>query len=184
MLRLKVHKNEKASKSITYFSQDQVSSITPSIVSQLELLASKELEKNIRICLHGEGDNLIQRMVILERRGPYYPPHCHKGRDEMHLVLKGSLLVFFLDDRGNPNGVTLNSEGSNSMTFIPSGTSHLTIPLSPVVTYLEIKNGSHVDFATECFTPTNKDGDEIESSTYAKLLENYAKSSIDEYLWD
>lgn len=109
--------------------------------------------KNLRFCFHRPNTSNLHQMLILERKQEYYPPHIHKNRDEMHLVLHGSLEIYLLNPDGSHHSSSISNESFNTMTTVFSNSPHLTRPHTSFVVYLECKNGIHSNFQEECFEP-------------------------------
>ena len=110
-------------------------------------------QNNIRFLFHRPGSTDLHKMLILERRSFYYPPHIHVDREELHFVLSGSLELHFLTHSGCSDHSILCNADTNVFSVVPKGTPHLTRPRSDIVIYLELKNGPHVNFKEECFSP-------------------------------
>jgi cupin fold WbuC family metalloprotein len=125
---------------------------------------------NLRFCFHDLGSHNLHQMLIFERRDQYYPPHIHSDRDEMHIVLRGSLEVYLLNSDGSHLSSIVSSASSNSYSSISSGQPHLTRPHTDHVVYLEIKDGPHTSFEQECFQP---DADLGSSMSYMKYLSSH-----------
>jgi cupin fold WbuC family metalloprotein len=118
--------------------------------------------KNLRFCYHESDDSPLHIMLILERRGIYYPPHVHSARDELHFVYDGVLEVHTLRPDNTRKDSSLQCSSSLLPSLIRSGCPHLTIPHTPVVLYLEIKNGPSVPFSKECIhMPFDKETEKL-----------------------
>jgi cupin fold WbuC family metalloprotein len=158
------------SKSISFRYTGGDKMVNYSKVEILTRLAKNYPEKNVRICFHREDSSPLHIMLILERRGLFYPPHVHQNRDELHYVYEGVLEIHKLDNIGNSIESSTNEAESSTFSSISSGTPHLTIPRTEIVVYLEVKNGPSTNFTNEVFSPAllNKLGEE----RYLKLLSN------------
>ncbi len=115
-------------------------------------LADQYVNSNLRFCYHSP-DSLLHEMLILERRGVFYPPHIHPDRVELHMVFSGVLEVYTVHSDGSHNNSFLNHSETLLASRIEPGTPHLTIPHTPYVVYLEMKNGLHRPFHLDCFSP-------------------------------
>ena len=145
--------NAPDSKSITFQVDPSYLVDLQSAVSLISTISSLHLQSNIRFLFHTRDSITIHKMLIFERRSFYYPPHIHVDREELHFVLRGSLEIHYLTNSGISNHSILCSSESNTFTSVPKGIPHLTRPHSDSVIYLELKNGPHVCFQDECFTP-------------------------------
>ena len=148
------------SKTISFTVEPSLSHNLDEFVSEIIRLSKLHdfLHKNLRFCFHELGTYNLHQMLILERREQYYPPHVHSNRDEMHIVLFGSLEVFILNPNGSYLSSYISSASSNSFSSVLANQPHLTRPHTEQVVYLEIKDGAHTSFKEECFTPDSKLG--------------------------
>ena len=94
----------------------------------------------------------MQKMLIFERKEMFYPPHIHKNRDESHIVLKGDLELFVLNNNGAVLKRIVNSIKIRKFQLCPQFCS-FNKTLTDFVIYLEIKNGPHTSFQNDCFIP-------------------------------
>ena len=168
--------DNKNSKSVAYTLRDDIFSINTEIINQLLELATHDQANNIRICIHKNEEALFQQMLIYERKGIYYPPHIHTNRSETHIVLKGSLELFILDKNGAVLETHINSENDSNITTVSSPIPHLTRPISEFVIYLEIKNGPHTPFASDCFIPRPFGLESLSEREYNDYLDKFSSS--------
>ena len=164
----------KNSKSVAFTLIDSIYSVNSNLINQLLELANENDANNVRICLHKSGDAIFQQMLIYEKRGVYYPPHTHKNRSETHIVIKGSLELFILDQYGSVLETHLNSEHDQNITTVASAIPHLTRPISEYVIYLEIKNGPHTPFDDDCFIPRPNGIKPLEEVEYNSYLDKFS----------
>ena len=134
-------------------------------VKLIKVLGSKHPKQNVRICFHEKEATSLHRMLILEKPGHEYPPHVHRSRAETHLVFDGKLGIIRLDENGAVAGTCVNSSTNKLMSTLEPGEHHLTLPIGGPVIYLEIKNGKHLPFKAECFTPI------IKNKTFKSITE-------------
>ena len=143
----------KASKSVAYRFNSPIFEVDESLIHLLIETSKLNLKKNIRFCLHDDPESLMQKMLIFERKEMFYPPHIHKNRDESHIVLKGDLELFVLNNNGAVLKRIVNSYKDKKISTVPPNFAHLTRPLTDFVIYLELKNGPHTSFQNDCFIP-------------------------------
>ena len=143
----------KNSKSIAYKLKKPIFEINQELINLLIEISKLNQKKNVRICLHNDSESLMQKMLIFERKGLFYPPHIHKNRDESHIVFEGDLELFILNKNGAVLKRIVNSNKERIISTVPPDIEHLTRPLSDYVIYLEIKNGPHTSFQKDCFLP-------------------------------
>ena len=84
------------------------------------------------------------------------PPHRHKNPDkeEIYLVLRGSLLAILFDEEGNvTEKVNLNPEKGMYGIEIPPCTWHCIVVLEPGTVIYEIKQGPYAPLTPENMAP-------------------------------
>lgn len=124
---------------VTFFARDQNVLVNDAMISML----SRETEffgRNGRICLHPSPTSLQHDMIVLEKRGSYFPPHRHFGKVETLNAMRGYLAVFIFDSDGNVMNASVLGLYSHIIR-IGQNQWHLTVPLSDEVIYHESKPG-------------------------------------------
>ncbi len=95
-----------------------------------------------RICLHEGPQDLIQRMVVLMRKGEELPPHCI-DRATTQLVLSGNGEMIIYDDKGNVTE-TFKIGGDGVLCYtLPAGCWH-TKRLETDMVFFEILPGPYL----------------------------------------
>jgi cupin fold WbuC family metalloprotein len=84
--------------------------------------------------------------------GSYFPPHRHKNPDkeEIFLVLRGSVLIVIFDDEGAVISTTEVSPAKEVYGMeIEAGVWHSLIVLEPQTVVYEVKKGPYVPLTPE-----------------------------------
>ena len=110
-----------ASSNVLY-SSNQIPFVNNEILDLVTDLANKSELKRARFCLHPNGDDSQQDMVIYLAPGCNIPPSYHINKDESLVVLKGSGRYDFLNQDGSVrSSITLspfNQIDSSSSSFV------------------------------------------------------------------
>lgn len=115
---------------------------------------------------HESMDASIHRMLNALEPNSYLPPHRHKNPDkeEVYLVLRGSLLAILFDEEGNViKKLNLNPAKGNYGIEIPAGVWHSIVVLESNTVIYEIKQGPFSPLTPENLAPwapaaTDEDG--------------------------
>ncbi|WP_455593034.1 WbuC family cupin fold metalloprotein [Bacteroides sp.] len=105
---------------------------------------------------HESMDAPIHRMLNALEPGTYLPPHRHQNPDkeEVYLVLRGSLLAILFDEEGNvTKKVNLNPLKGNYGVEIPPRVWHSIVVLEPNTVIYEIKQGPFAPLTSENLAP-------------------------------
>lgn len=138
--------------------------ITEELLDTVTTQAKENFRLRMNHNLHATMDAPIHRMLNALEPGTYLPPHRHTDKDETYLVLRGSLLVFFYDEKGNvTEKVCLNPAKGKYGLEIPPCTWHSIIALESGTVIFEIKKGPYQplslqDLASWAPAPTDKEG--------------------------
>lgn len=97
--------------------------------------------KKYRYCLHHAPCDTLHEMIIVTTRQDIKYPDKHLNTTESNIILKGKLLVVLFSDEGKINE-TFILEPENTFYYrCERNQYHMTIPLSDVAVYIEIKEG-------------------------------------------
>lgn len=114
-------------------------------LSRLEELEKKALGNEsgkYRLCLHsGEQDLLHESIIVLTKRDNSQFIHKHLETSEMNMIIKGRLLVILFDEMGVICRSFVLEQGKKILFRIKHNQYHLSVPLSNIVVFLEIKSG-------------------------------------------
>lgn len=134
-------KVDNGAKSIAYFCQKKPVKVTAKLIKELKKVAKNSGHKNVRLCLHESPQALFHNMVILEKKGRYYPPHKHLEKGETFHIIEGKMAVFIFDVQGNILDASILSPKGNFIYRVGVDMYHAVMPLSDVVIYHEAKPG-------------------------------------------
>lgn len=127
------------------FSQEESCLVTKSLIKELVRKAQNNPMKKYRFCLHQNPESTLHEMVIVTTKDDMRYPDKHLETTESNIILSGKLLVIFFGEKGEIQRVfTLNPEE----TFYyrcKKNQYHMTIPLTDVAVYVEIKEGPFDD---------------------------------------
>lgn len=121
---------------------------------------SGEAKENSRLRMnynfHESMNSPIHRMLNALEPGTYLPPHRHKNPDkeEVYLVLRGSLLAVIFDNEGNiTQKVNLNPAKGNYGIEIPATAWHTIVVLESNTVIYEVKQGPFSPLTPENLAP-------------------------------
>jgi cupin fold WbuC family metalloprotein len=137
-------------RSLSYYSLDATVGVDERLIDTLVSESERRGGCNARVCLHTSPESNFHEMVILERRGYYFPPHKHTNKAQSCNILRGQAAVFVFDDEGNVKRACVLGRDGNLIFRIGEERYHLTLPLTDFIVYHEGKPG-----------PFERDGDSI-----------------------
>ena len=111
------------------------------------------------ICSGGDNHNpvipaILQRLLNAAEPGTYIQPHKHEDPDknEIFVILKGSVVVVEFDDKGNIiDHLILNAAGDGKAVEISPRRWHSFIVLKPGSVLYEVKEGPYDKTADKKF---------------------------------
>lgn len=118
--------------------------ITEGLLDKVTDQAKENSRLRMNYNFHDSMDAPIHRMLNALEPGTYLPPHRHKNPDkeEVYLVLRGSLLAILFDDEGNvTEKVHLNPAEGHYGIEIPPCVWHTIVVLESGTVIYEIKQG-------------------------------------------
>ena len=105
---------------------------------------------------HQSMDEQIHRLVNALEPNTYHPQHRHSNPDkeEVYLVLRGSLLAITFDDNGTilTSDILSPAKGTYGVE-IPAGTWHSIIVLEPDTVIYEMKQGPYAPIIPSNIAP-------------------------------
>jgi cupin fold WbuC family metalloprotein len=117
---------------------------------------SEQATKNRRLRMnynfHQQLDDPLNRLLNAMEPGSYFPPHRHKNPDkeEIFLVLRGSVIIVIFDDEGVVVSTTEVSPAKEVYGMeIEAGVWHSLIVLEPNTVVYEVKKGPYVPLTPE-----------------------------------
>jgi len=154
--------------------------VSPELLDELNKKAMNSPRKRMNHNFHDELSDPINRMLNAFEPGTYLQPHKHENPDkrEVFIVLRGSLVVVFFDDSGNPTEfVLLDLLNGNQAVEIPVGAWHTLLALESGSVVYEVKDGPYQPLSDKNFASwAPKEGDSGCDEYLKKLTKHYHSS--------
>lgn len=148
--------------------------ITETLLDEVTGQARKSPRLRMNYNFHETMDAPIHRMLNALEPGTYLPPHRHQNPDkeEVYLVLRGSLLTILFDEEGNvTEKVNLNPKIGSYGIEIPPRAWHSIVVLEPGTVIYEIKQGPFSPLTPENLAPWAPNPEDLKSiDAYMKQL--------------
>lgn len=132
---------DNGAKSIAYFCRRKPVKVTRKLIEELKEISRGCGNKNVRLCLHENPQAQAHDMIILEKKGKYYPPHKHLEKGESFHIIEGKMGVFIFDESGSVIDASILSPEDNFIYRVGVNMYHAVMPLSDLVVYHEAKPG-------------------------------------------
>ncbi len=145
-------------KTLAFFCKTLPAKVNRDLISELIDISESEGKVNVRVSLHDGPDAPFHDMIILERPGPFYPPHKHLQKGETWHVMDGRMGVFVFDDDGGIVDTSVVAAGE--IYRLSLDTNHAVLPLGDYVVYHESKPGPFLGNADSLYPtwgPANGD---------------------------
>lgn len=126
--------------------------ITEELLDSVSVQAKENIRLRMNYNFHDSMDSSIHRMLNALEPRTYLPPHRHKNPDkeEIYLILRGSLLAILFDEAGNViEKVTLDPLKGVYGMEIPPCAWHCIVVLEPNTVIYEIKQGPYAPLTPE-----------------------------------
>jgi cupin fold WbuC family metalloprotein len=137
--------------------------VSSKLLDELSQKAKALPRKRLNHNFHDDLADPINRMLNALEPGTYLQPHKHEKPDkrEVFIVLRGSLVVVFFDNTGNPTEfVLLDPKKGNHAVEIPVGAWHTLIALEAGSVVYEVKDGPYQPLSDKNFASwAPKEGD-------------------------
>lgn len=128
--------------------------ITETLLDEVTAQARKSPRLRMNYNFHETMGAPIHRMLNALEPGTYLVPHRHPDKEEVYLVLRGSLLAFLFDEKGKVTvKETLSPAAGNYGIEIPAGAWHGIVVLEPGTVIYEIKQGPYSPLTPENIAP-------------------------------
>lgn len=139
--------------------------ITEDLLDMVTAQAKESSRLRMNHNFHKTMDAPVHRMLNALEPETYLPPHRHSDKEETYLVLRGRLMAFFYDEKGNvTEKVCLNPLEGRYGLEIPPRTWHSIIALESGTVIFEIKRGPYQPLSPEdmaSWAPASDDVDGI-----------------------
>lgn len=128
--------------------------ITETLLDEVTAQARKSPRLRMNYNFHESMEAPIHRMLNALEPGTYLVPHRHPDKEEVYLVLRGSLLTILFDGEGRVmEKVTLTPSAGRYGIEIPAGAWHGIVVLEPGTVIYEIKQGPFSPLTPENIAP-------------------------------
>jgi cupin fold WbuC family metalloprotein len=158
-----------------------IKTVTPGLLEELSQKASILPRRRLNHNFHEDLADPINRMLNAFEPGTYVQPHKHEDPDkrEVFIILKGSLVMVFFDDAGNPTDfVLLDRDKGNYAVEIPVRVWHSVIALEPGTVVYELKDGPYLAINDKNFASwAPREGDENCDEYLKSLADQYYKAT-------
>jgi len=137
-----------------------------------EAQASPRKRKNLNF--HPSDTSRCNRLLNALEPGTYIRPHRHLDpeKEELMVLLRGSMGMIFFDDAGNVTETALLAIGGNVFGVdIPSGIYHSLVCLEPGTVFLEAKAGPYRPLLPEELASWSPAEQEPAAAAYCSELE-------------
>ncbi|MDP4291275.1 MAG: WbuC family cupin fold metalloprotein [Bacteroidota bacterium] len=121
--------------------------ITTKLLDEVSRKAINSPRKRMNHNFHEDLGAALQRLLNSMEPYSYVRPHRHADpdREEVFVVLRGTLLAIQFDDAGEiTDCIKLNADEGNYGVEIPSRVYHTVISLEPGSVAFEVKNGPFI----------------------------------------
>ena len=104
-----------------------------------------------RICLHKNSKDKIQFMInALFKKNKKYYYNYHNLTDEYYFIISGKLQIIYFDKLKKKHKIILK-KNSNELFKMNKKIVHVTIPLTKVCVYLEVRKGPFISKSDSTF---------------------------------
>lgn len=123
------------------FSENESCFITKGFIEALKQKALQNPLKKYRYCLHQNPTSTLHEMVIVTTKYDMKYPDKHMETTESNIILEGKLLVVFFRENGEIQKTFVLDPDNIFYYRCERNQYHMTIPLTDVAVYVEIKEG-------------------------------------------
>ena len=151
-------------KSLSYFCTDPTAAeVDLDLVHFLVGVSEENGNCNARICLHTSPASNFHEMIILERKGYYFPPHKHAGKGQSCHIIVGEALCFVFDETGQVTRCRVLGNGGNILFRVGDEQYHMILPLTDYAVYHEAKPGPFLPVGDSIFASWAPKRDDTEA---------------------
>lgn len=165
----------KESNEVYYPPSPEVVVVDSGVIDFLKQKAEENPRHCCRLCLHGNTDDRLHEMLIVQKQHMYVPPHKHLGKSESFHMLEGDMGVVLFDEAGKVERVIRLCAPGGGRAFcyrLGAETFHTVVPLSAWAVFHEVTNGPfrREEMVKPSWAPA--DGDEAAQKLFlSNLLE-------------
>jgi cupin fold WbuC family metalloprotein len=142
--------------------------IDKALLDSVSAQAVKNRRLRMNYNFHQHLDEPLNRLLNAMEPGSYFPPHRHKNPDkeEIFLVLRGSVLAVIFDENGSVVSSTEVSPHKEVYGMeIEAGVWHSLVVLEPDTVVYEIKQGPYIPLTPDniaTWAPDSADNEKVE----------------------
>jgi cupin fold WbuC family metalloprotein len=130
--------------------------IDKTLLDSVSAQAEGSLRLRMNYNFHQQLDDPLNRFLNAMEPGSYFPPHRHRNpdREEIFLVLRGSVLIVIFDDDGAViSSVEVSPQEGVYGMEIDAGVWHSLVVLEPNTVVYEVKKGPYVPLTPDNIAP-------------------------------
>jgi len=130
-------KLDKRGNSPALFSKKKIPIINDKIIKKLLFTSKKNLNCNVRICLHNNIKSKMHNMIVLLNKKNESLIHVHNDTDEVYQIIKGTMKVNIFNKQKTKKSSHILSKNKNFIIRVNSGVIHQTKPVTSYVIFCE-----------------------------------------------
>ncbi|QZE12870.1 WbuC family cupin fold metalloprotein [Halosquirtibacter laminarini] len=147
--------------------------IDKTLLDKVCVEAKASPRKRMNYNFHDSSDAKLQRMLNALQPGTYLRPHRHltPEKDEVFILLRGKMAVFFFDDEGDMTDMkVVDPLNGKYGVDIPAGQWHGLLVLEEDTVIFEVKHGPYEPLDPNDFAPWSPaEGDDGVEEFVARL---------------
>ncbi len=154
--------------------------ITTELLDQVSKEAIESPRQRMNYNLHEDLGDKLQRLINAMEPYTYIRPHRHADPDkeELFIVLRGTLLVIQFDDEGNiTDSLVLSAQEGNYGVEIPPRTYHTVLSLESGSVAFEVKIGPFIPKGSDNSAPWSPEEGTPEADIYVRELAKRVQSN-------
>ena len=156
-----------------FYSDEDYASVDRHGIDALKKTMLERRCNKIRLCCHGNIQDSLHEMVIIQSNSSYVQPHKHVDKSESFHIIKGSLAVVIFDNSGKISEHIVMGESISEKVFyyrMSKENFHTVIPISQFVVFHETTNGPFDPSQTIFASWAPSSADQVAAKNYVKSL--------------
>lgn len=128
--------------------------VTYRMVDELIDRAVKTPRQRLNYNIHESLSDPVQRLFIAAGPSSYFRPHCHRGKSEFAIILRGLFDILIFDDQGIvTERISAGPKVDIFALEIPADCYHTWIPMAEASVFFEVKQGPFDPATSSVFAP-------------------------------
>lgn len=143
---------------------DDIVTVGPAWLQRLKDAARNSPLRRSRLCLHREGGDAVQEMIIVLMKDVLFRPHRHLNKTESFHIIEGELEVIIFDTDGTPQRVIRMGPANSGHVFcyrLCVSAFHAILPVSDMIVMHETTRGPFVAGEASFAPWAPESGDEL-----------------------